>query len=177
MGKRFAVWGIILVLMGCGGEITTGDSTAAADDQRTAESARHHVNRISTISYAPNSFIIGNAYPGWTMDAQGEPSGLVGGPGNPNGAHYRWGYFYGPHFDRCAWVNANDIGGTVASEGSSRVNDWFSLVSATMVLNRMEAILRMFWWLVFSMVIGVIFYSGNEIAAPAHVVGLLVCRL
>jgi hypothetical protein len=73
------------------------------------------VNEIATISYAPNSYIIGNAYAGWTDVIQGNPEG--GG----NGLTYRWGYLYGPRFDACAWIgsgqstatqNANDMCGT-----------------------------------------------------------------
>jgi hypothetical protein len=58
------------------------------------------VNDIATISYAPNSYVIGNAYPGWTDVIQGPPEG--GG----NGVDYRWGYLYGPQFDACAWIGA-----------------------------------------------------------------------
>ena len=58
------------------------------------------VNEIATISYAPNSYIIGNAYNGWTDVIQGNPEG--GG----NGLTYRWGYLYGPRFDSCAWIGA-----------------------------------------------------------------------
>src|SRR5262249_6430534 len=61
-------------------------------------------NGISTISYAPNSFVIGNAYPGWTDIIQG-PAQFSSGPGNPNGVYYRWGYLYGENFDRCAWLD------------------------------------------------------------------------
>ncbi len=61
------------------------------------------VNDIATISYAPNSYVIGNAYPGWTDVIQG-PGQFASGPGNPNGAYYRWGYLYGPAFDSCAWI-------------------------------------------------------------------------
>jgi hypothetical protein len=73
------------------------------------------VNEIATISYAPNSYIIGNAYNGWTDVIQGNPEG--GG----NGLTYRWGYLYGPQFDSCAWIGsgqstakapANDMCGT-----------------------------------------------------------------
>lgn len=58
------------------------------------------VNEIATISYAPNSYIIGNAYAGWTDVIQGDPEG--GG----NGLTYRWGYLYGPQFDSCAWIGS-----------------------------------------------------------------------
>jgi len=45
--------------------------------------------RRQTISYAPNSFVIGNAYPSWTDDVQGNPQ-FESGPGNPKGVSYRW---------------------------------------------------------------------------------------
>ena len=77
-------------------------------------SARHHVGRITTISYAPNSFVIGNAYPGWTDDVQGSPQ-FSRGPGNARGASYRWGYVWGDGFDRCAWIGSRDLGSTLAS--------------------------------------------------------------
>lgn len=58
---------------------------------------------VAQISYAPNSYIIGNAYPGWTDVIQG-PGQFASGPGNPNGASYRWGYLFGPRFDSCGWI-------------------------------------------------------------------------
>ncbi|GAC1394807.1 MAG: hypothetical protein NVSMB47_04560 [Polyangiales bacterium] len=82
----------------------------AADDpsldaERSPESARHHVESVYTISYAPNSYVIGNAYPGWTDDVQGAVQ-WSSGPGNPPPGHpYRWGFIYGPSFDRCAWIS------------------------------------------------------------------------
>ena len=68
------------------------------------------VHHITTISYAPNSYVIGNAYPGWTDDIQGDAQ-FSKGPGNESGASYRWGYLYGENFDHCAWVNSNDVTG------------------------------------------------------------------
>jgi len=100
------------VAAGCSPSI---DDAGGADVSE--ESARHHVARVATLSYAPNSFVIGNAYPGWTLDAQGPPQ-FSSGPGNPNGADYRWGFFYGEHFDRCAWIDVGDLAGTVAREGN-----------------------------------------------------------
>jgi hypothetical protein len=68
---------------------------------------------IPTISYAPNSYVIGNAYPGWTMFVQG-PRQFARGPGNEGGAYYRWG-FLGGSFRRCAWIeDGNTTGGTPA---------------------------------------------------------------
>ena len=75
-----------------------------------AEVVAQKVQRITTISYAPNSYVIGNAYPGWTDDIQGDAQ-FSKGPGNDHGAAYRWGYLFGEGFDRCAWINDNDIAG------------------------------------------------------------------
>jgi len=72
------------------------------------ELAKKSVERITTISYAPNSFVIGNAYPGWTDMVQGSPQ-FSKGPGNEDGASYRWGYLYGESFDHCAWVDDEDV--------------------------------------------------------------------
>ncbi len=91
-----------------------GDEDVAADT--TEALAVHHVNTITTISYAPNSFVIGNAYPGWTDDVQGNPQ-FSAGPGNPNGVSYRWGYLYGEGFDRCAWIADDASSGTVDEPG------------------------------------------------------------
>jgi hypothetical protein len=77
----------------------------------------HKVQRITTISYAPNSFVIGNAYPGWTDDVQGDPQ-FSHGPGNPKGASYRWGFLYGENFDHCAWIDDG------ASTGSTYEHAW-----------------------------------------------------
>jgi hypothetical protein len=90
------------------------EEAASTDDALSVQK----VSRISTISYAPNSFVIGNAYPGWTDDVQGGPQ-FSKGPGNPNGAAYRWGYLFGENFDHCAWVDDRSVS-AVASKGGSR---------------------------------------------------------
>jgi hypothetical protein len=84
----------------------------------TADSVHGSVRRISTISYAPNSFVIGNAYPGWTDVIQG-PAQFSSGPGNPNGASYRWGYLYGENFDHCAWVDNDNVDPTTTVHGAN----------------------------------------------------------
>lgn len=61
---------------------------------------------VAQISYAPNSYIIGNAYPGWTDVIQG-PAQFSSGPGNPEGEYYRWGFLVGPNFSFCAWIEDN----------------------------------------------------------------------
>jgi hypothetical protein len=76
-------------------------------DQTASDFSRRKVDHISTISYAPNSFVIGNAYPGWTDDIQGSAQ-FSHGPGNEGGAWYRWGLIYGENFDRCAWIDSGN---------------------------------------------------------------------
>jgi hypothetical protein len=79
----------------------------------------HTVHSVTTISYAPNSFVIGNAYPGWHDDVQGDPQSSRG-PGNWGGASYRWGMLYGEHFDRCAWINDSASSGTDEIQGDDK---------------------------------------------------------
>jgi hypothetical protein len=94
---------LCLVLIGCATDDDVED-TATADEALSVAK----VDRINTISYAPNSYVIGNAYPGWTDLIQGDPQ-FSHGKGNEGGANYRWGYLFGEHFDHCAWVNNNDV--------------------------------------------------------------------
>jgi hypothetical protein len=89
---------LLITLAACSSPV---EEDAASTDEALSVSK---VTRISTISYAPNSFVIGNAYPGWTDDVQG-PAQFSRGPGNPNGAHYRWGFLFGENFDHCAWID------------------------------------------------------------------------
>lgn len=90
-----------------------GDPTAQGDQALAIEK----VSRISTISYAPNSFVIGNAYPGWHDAVQGNPQ-FSKGPGNEGGASYRWGMIFGENFDHCAWIDNDNIGGGVHESGA-----------------------------------------------------------
>lgn len=69
---------------------------------------RYKALKISTISYAPNSFVIGNVYPGWTDDLTGVTA-FRNGPGNPNGATYAWGHIFGNNFNYCAWVDQTNL--------------------------------------------------------------------
>jgi hypothetical protein len=78
----------------------------------------HGVTSISTISYAPNSYVIGNAYPGWHDAMQGAAQ-FNKGPGNSGGAYYRWGFLYGEHFDHCGWIGE----GTATSTGKAESPD------------------------------------------------------
>ena len=41
------------------------------------------------------------------------------GPGNPNGADYRWGYLFGENFDRCAWINNNAVDADTTKHGAN----------------------------------------------------------
>ena len=84
----------------------------------TADSVHGSVRRLATLSYAPNSFVIGNAFPGWTDIIQG-PAQFSSGPGNPNGASYRWGYLYGEEFDRCAWIDDGSVDPTTSHHGAN----------------------------------------------------------
>jgi len=104
---------LLLLLSGC----MVGDSED--DPQVTSDSLPAGVQRISTLSYAPNSFVIGNAYAGWTDIIQG-PAQFSSGPGNPNGAAYRWGYLYGENFDRCAWIDDDNVDPRSALHGTNR---------------------------------------------------------
>jgi hypothetical protein len=90
---------------GCSG--APGEEVASSDEAYST----HVVTSISTISYAPNSYVIGNAYPGWHDDVQGDAQRSAG-PGNWGGASYRWGYLYGESFNHCAWINDATAVGT-----------------------------------------------------------------
>ncbi len=98
--KLCMLFGCAVGLLACSG----GDATATSDEALAVAK----VDRISTISYAPNSFVIGNAYPGWHDAVQGNPQ-FSNGPGNQSGASYRWGYIFGEGFDRCAWLDDSSM--------------------------------------------------------------------
>jgi hypothetical protein len=90
------------------GALLVGAPAEAASEQRVKPGV------IPTISYAPNSYVIGNAYPNWRMFVQGKKK-FSRGPGNPDGAFYRWG-FIGGTFRRCAWIeHGNTTGGKTVS--------------------------------------------------------------
>jgi hypothetical protein len=112
MLARVAVSLASLALVACSG--APGEDVATSAEE--ALSVRH-VGSITTISYAPNSFVIGNAYPGWTDLIQGNAQ-FSAGPGNYGGAFYRWGFLYGEGFDRCAWVNDAEIGSGAHQAGA-----------------------------------------------------------
>lgn len=102
--------------------LLSGCAVEAADDEEVATVSaealsKHEVHTVTTISYAPNSYVIGNAYPGWTDEVQGEPQ-FSFGPGNPHGVSYRWGYLFGEGFDRCAWIGDDASSGSKEEPGS-----------------------------------------------------------
>src|SRR6185312_3856464 len=68
----------LATLSACSG----GDASTDATGTDEAAATRDTVRTLYTISYAPNSYVIGNAYAGWTDAIQGEPQ-FSKGPGNP----------------------------------------------------------------------------------------------
>ena len=103
---------LALSFAGCS---SPAESDPAVSDEEAASVGT--VRSLYTISYAPNSFVIGNAYPGWTDDVEGNPQ-FSKGPGNPNGVAYRWGYLFGESFDHCAWIADATAAGTGTSAGN-----------------------------------------------------------
>ncbi len=96
----------VLGVLACG-------APAPIDDVGQSEEAltsRNNVKALGTISYAPNSFVIGNAFAGWTDELHGKA--VWGqGPGNESGARYQCGYLYGESFDHCGWLGGGDAPG------------------------------------------------------------------
>jgi hypothetical protein len=94
------------ILLGCAVTLLacSGSETGSSDEALAVES----VNGITTLSYAPNSFVIGNAYSGWHDAVQGNAQ-FSKGPGNESGVSYRWGMVFGENFDHCAWINESDV--------------------------------------------------------------------
>jgi hypothetical protein len=88
-----------------------GDGSTDATGMDEAAATHDTVRALYTISYAPNSFVIGNAYAGWTDIVQGDPQ-FSKGPGNSEGASYRWGYIFGENFDHCGWLSNGVVSGT-----------------------------------------------------------------
>jgi hypothetical protein len=79
--------------------------------QTSAADSANNVKALYTISYAPNSYVIGNAYPGWTDELRGG-SVFARGPGNESGVHYQCGFLFGENFDHCGWVDRDVVGGS-----------------------------------------------------------------
>ena len=112
MRTLFLVVAASCTALACGGG-PPGENFAQTDDALSM----HPVDRIATISYAPNSYVIGNVYPGWHIAVQGNPQ-FSSGPGNPQGHSYRWGYIFGEDFDRCAWIEDSAATGSGSTTGS-----------------------------------------------------------
>lgn len=94
------------IALGVGGGLCLAAALIAGPGSPAGAAQNETVNEIATISYAPNSFVIGNTYSGWTDVIQGNAEG--GG----NGINYRWGYLYGPQFDGCAWIGDGQASAT-----------------------------------------------------------------
>jgi hypothetical protein len=110
--NRTVLAALLVSTVGCGSQ-DGGESVGQTDEAMSS----HRVESVTTISYAPNSFVIGNAYPGWHDDVQGNAQ-FSRGPGNPNGVSYRWGYLFGEAFDHCAWIADAAAKGTGHTPGS-----------------------------------------------------------
>jgi hypothetical protein len=111
--SRLLACALLCTLVACVADVATDPDDPGDNGDESGlspEVAAKKVLRITTISYAPNSYVIGNAYGGWTDDVQGGTQ-VSAGPGNEQGAGYRWGYLFGEDFDFCAWVNTNDVVG------------------------------------------------------------------
>ncbi len=74
-----------------------------------------NVKKSYTISYAPNSYVVGNVYAGWTDDVRGHE--VFGkGPGNSKGVNYQCGFIFGTNFDHCGWIDHTVVSGSGSSE-------------------------------------------------------------
>ena len=115
--RSLAVFGLhVLLATGCASPTDDAENTDQTDEALTG---RRTVESISTISYAPNSFVIGNAYPGWHDDLHGAAQ-FSRGPGNEGGSSYRWGFLYGEGFDRCAWLGSGALPGATANGAGNK---------------------------------------------------------
>ena len=62
-------------------------------------------SKHAQISVGYNSYVIGNAYPGWTEFLQG-PNIRSAGPGNRHGGIYRLAFIIGPNYRSCGWLQS-----------------------------------------------------------------------
>jgi hypothetical protein len=99
---------LVVGAVACGGPPGEDVGTTSA-----AASANNVFERY-TISYAPNSYVIGNVYPGWTDELHGAPV-FSKGPGNPDGADYQCGHLVGERFDHCGWIDRTVVHGSADS--------------------------------------------------------------
>jgi hypothetical protein len=104
----------ILSLLAAVGVVACSGSPGESVGSTAAADSANNVFARYTVSYAPNSFVIGNVYPGWTDVLHG---GTVfeKGPGNPGGVSYQCGYLYGESFDHCGWIDRTVVGGSADS--------------------------------------------------------------
>lgn len=101
---------VLLGVLACGAR-APGEDVGQSENDLTS---RNNVKALGTISYAPNSFVIGNAYGGWTDELHGKEV-WGAGPGNQGGAWYHCGYLYGESFDHCGWLGGDNAGGSADS--------------------------------------------------------------
>jgi hypothetical protein len=101
-------WITISVLLS--GVVACGASPDESLGDTSSASSTSDVRQPDTIAYSPNSFVIGNAYPGWTDELHG---GAVfrSGPGNPGGTNYQCGMLFGEAFDHCGWIDRGKVSG------------------------------------------------------------------
>jgi hypothetical protein len=100
---------IVISLLVAGVVACSGTPSDPVGQTSSADSA-NNVEALYTISYAPNSFVIGNAYAGWTDELRGD-SVFAKGPGNASGVNYQCGFLYGENFDHCGWVDRTVVSG------------------------------------------------------------------
>ena len=108
MAAHARVTGVLTLLLA--GALACGSNSSDPVGQTAAADSANNVKSLYTVSYAPNSFVIGNAYAGWTDELRGE-SVFAKGPGNPSGVDYQCGFLYGESFDHCGWVDRSVVSG------------------------------------------------------------------
>jgi hypothetical protein len=69
MAAHVNVTGVVTLLLA--GALACGSSSSDPVGQTSAADSANNVKSLYTISYAPNSYVIGNAYAGWTDDLRG----------------------------------------------------------------------------------------------------------
>ncbi len=92
---------IALFVVACG----AGDTEDSAESVSTGT-----LTKSATISYAPNSYIIGTAYSGNDDTLHGNAI-HAGGPGNESGDDYQCGRIVGAGFDHCGFVSSSAVSG------------------------------------------------------------------
>jgi hypothetical protein len=104
-------WALRSTLLLAAGAWACGSQPSEAIGQSSEElSSNNNVEALYTISYAPNSYVIGNAYEGWTDELRGA-SVFQKGPGNSSGVTYQCGFLFGESFDHCGWIDCGVVRG------------------------------------------------------------------